>query len=216
MVYSKARHGNILIVPRLNWWCRHFSDANTFPQFLTPPEVFQRFPLGWHLDILLRLVVHDVVPGQFDDLARLGARDVLHLHDHGRHMARGRVVPDPFLEALDQRPVDGVTFVYVTTSTTRTSSPLLRGGQPRPMTKDSTISGSFSRDLSDKTANRPVRAAPGKIRALPGWPAPRRSSPAARGRRCARRVRRSCPTWCAGCPAPGPPWPARGAASCCP
>jgi hypothetical protein len=51
--------------------------------------------------------MHHRAHRQFDDLAALGARDVLHLHHLGRHVARRGVVADGLADAGDQRVVEG-------------------------------------------------------------------------------------------------------------
>ena len=57
--------------------------------------------------------MHDVAHREFDDLAGLGARDVLNLNDPGRDVPRRCVVPDLFLDALDQPGIERVPLLQL-------------------------------------------------------------------------------------------------------
>src|SRR5919198_6701370 len=69
-------------------------------------ELLQRLGIGERLDVLHRAAVHHIAHRELDDLAALGARDVRHLADLGRHMARRSVVADAALDAVHHRLVE--------------------------------------------------------------------------------------------------------------
>src|SRR6266581_3413499 len=80
--------------------------SRLIPQLRAVPEVLERFGIGERLEVLHRPAVNDVAHGELDDLVRLGAGNIGHLHDFRRHVPRGGVRADPVLDLCDERVIE--------------------------------------------------------------------------------------------------------------
>src|SRR5439155_20200291 len=76
-------------------------------------EVLERLGVGERLEVFYRPAVHYVAHRELDDLAALGARDVLDLQDLGRDVPRGGVLADSALDCVDERIVERAAFAQL-------------------------------------------------------------------------------------------------------
>src|SRR5690606_5083682 len=79
-------------------------------QFGNVAELFQRLRVGERVGVLHRLAVDDVLYREFHDLAADGARNVPHLDDLRRNVARRGVGADDLANALSQSIVQRQAF----------------------------------------------------------------------------------------------------------
>src|SRR4030095_11050321 len=75
-------------------------------QFFAIAELRECFGVRERLDILDRYPMDDVAHRELDDLVALRARNVGHLHDLRRNMARCRIGPNVLANLVDERLIE--------------------------------------------------------------------------------------------------------------